>query len=63
VHEAWHIVVLVSALLGAAAAVVVAAVPLIFESPPPGLRRLRPLVLGLVGLSIALVLVEWLWVH
>lgn len=54
---------LVSALLGAAAAVVVAAVPLIFESPPPGLRRIRPLVLGLVGLSIALVLVEWLWVH
>lgn len=62
-HELWHIVVLVSALLAAAGAVLLAAVPLVFESPPPSLGRARPVVLVLVGFGAAVVLVEWLWIH
>lgn len=62
-HEVWHIVVLVSVLLGAAAALLLGALALIFDSPPPGLSRARPLVLALVGVAAGLVLVEWLIVH
>lgn len=62
-HELWHIVVLAAALLGAAAALLLAAVPLVFETPPPGLTRARPVVLALVGAAAGIVLVEWLWVH
>jgi hypothetical protein len=63
VHEAWHIVVLVSVLLGAAGAVLLTLTPLIFATPPPGLRRAKPLVMGLVALAVGIALVEWFVVH
>jgi hypothetical protein len=63
VHEAWHIVVLVSVLLGAAGALLLALTPLIFVTPAPGLRRAKPLVMGLVALAVGIILVEWLVVH
>jgi hypothetical protein len=63
VHEAWHIVVLVSVLLGTAGAVLLALAPLIFVTPPPGLRRAKPLVMGLVAVAVGIVLVEWFVVH
>lgn len=62
-HELWHVVVLAAALLGAAAALLLAAIPLLFETPPPGLTGARPVVLGLVGVAAGIVLVEWQWVH
>jgi hypothetical protein len=63
VHEAWHIVVLVSVLLGAAGAVLLALTPIIFVTPAPGRRRAKPLVMGLVAVAVGIVLVEWFVVH
>jgi hypothetical protein len=62
-HELWHVVVLVAALLGASGALFLAAGPLVFETPPPALARGKHLVVALVGLAVVIVLVEWLWVH
>lgn len=63
VHEVWHVVVLASALFGAAGVMILVLTPLLFESPPPGLARARPLVLGLIVAAAVLVAVEWLGVH
>ena len=62
-HDLWHLVVLGSTLMGAAGLAILALTPLIFEEPPPGLQRFKPLVAALVGLAALLLLVEWLGVH
>ena len=62
-HEIWHVIVLASTLFGAAGLAILLLAPLVFESPPPGLAKGRPLVLGLVGAAVALVMAEWLGVH
>jgi hypothetical protein len=63
VHEVWHILVLVSVLLGVAGAVLLTLVPLVFVPPPPGLSKARSLAVALVALAVAIVLVEWFVVH
>ena len=62
-HELWHVVVLASTLFGGAGALILLVVPLVFESPPEGLARARPLVLGLILLAVVVFLGEWLVVH
>ena len=62
-HELWHVAVLSTTLLAAAGVGVLALAPLVFDSPPHGLRRSRPIVLGLVGVAAALLILEWLGVH
>lgn len=62
-HEAWHVLVLSSALFGAAGLAILLLAPLVFDSPPPGLVRARPLVLALIGLAAVLLGLEWLAVH
>jgi hypothetical protein len=52
-----------STLFGAAGLVILLLVPLVFDSPPPGLARARPLLLALVGVAIVLLGMEWLWIH
>jgi hypothetical protein len=63
VHEAWHIFVLVSVLLGVAGAVLLTLVPLVIVPPPPGLSKARSLAVALLALAAAIVLVEWFVVH
>lgn len=62
-HELWHIVVLTATLLGAGGVVIVALAPLVFETPPPGLVRARPVLLFLTLLAALVLLVEWLLIH
>ena len=62
-HEAWHILVLASTLFGAAGLAILVLAPLVFDTPPPGLARARPLVLALIGLAVVLLAMEWLAVH
>jgi len=62
-HDVWHVVVLVATLLGATGLALVLLAPVLFEEPPPGLIRARPIVLALVGGAGLLLLVEWLGVH
>jgi hypothetical protein len=62
VHKAWHVAVLGATLFGAAGLVIVLLGPLVLESSA-GLRRARPLVVGLLGLAALLLIVEWLFVH
>jgi hypothetical protein len=62
-HELWHVVVLVSALLGAGGAVLLALSSVVFDTPPPGLSKARPLVIALIACAAAIVLAEWLIVH
>jgi hypothetical protein len=62
-HELWHVVVLASTLFGGAGALILVVAPLVFDSPPEGLARARPLVLGLILLAVAVFLAEWLVVH
>jgi hypothetical protein len=62
-HDLWHLVVLGSTLMGAAGLAILALAPLIFEEPPPGLERAKPLVAGLVALAAVLLAAEWLGVH
>lgn len=62
-HEAWHVLVLASTLLAAGGLAILALAPLVFDSPPPGLRRHRALVGGLIGLGAGVLVVEWLLVH
>jgi hypothetical protein len=62
-HEAWHVVVLAATLLGATGLALVVLAPLLFENPPPGLTRARPVALVLAGGVVLLLLVEWLAVH
>ena len=62
-HEAWHVLVLASVLIGAAALALLLLAPLVFESYPASLRRARPLLTGLAVLGLVLLLTEWLVVH
>jgi hypothetical protein len=62
-HRLWHVAVLATTLLAAAGAAILALGPLVFDEPPPGLRRLRPLLLVLIGLAGVLLIVEWTAVH
>jgi hypothetical protein len=62
-HELWHVFVLASTLFGAAGAALLSLGPLIFESPPPGLARARPLLIGAIVLAVAVFATEWLVVH
>ena len=62
-HNWWHLAVLGSTLMGAAGLGIVLLAPLVFEEPPPGLDRFKPLVLALVGVAALLLAVEWLGVH
>ena len=62
-HELWHILVLASTLFGAAGAALLFLTPLIFESPPPGLTRARPLLIGAIALAGVVFAAEWLVVH
>lgn len=62
-HEVWHVAVLGSALFGGAAVALVLLAPLVFDSPPEGLARARPFLLGLGGFAGLLLLAEWLGVH
>jgi hypothetical protein len=63
VHRLWHAVVLGSALLALCGVALLVLAPLLFEEPPPGLERARPVVLALAGLAAALLAVEWVLVH
>lgn len=62
-HQVWHVSVLAVSLLGGAGLAVLALSSLAFDSPPRGLARVRPYLLGLGGLAAALLAVEWLGVH
>jgi hypothetical protein len=62
-HEVWHALVLGSTLFAAAGAVILALSPVFFEPQPAGLTRSRKVVLGLIGLAIVLLIVEWTVVH
>ena len=63
VERVWDVAVLVTTLLALAGVAIVALAPFLFEAPPRGLVRARPIVFALVGLAGALLLVEWLVVH
>lgn len=62
-HGLWHVAVLGSALFGAAGAAIIILAPLVFDAPPPGLARWRPLIAALVAVPALLVVVEWTLVH
>jgi hypothetical protein len=62
-HELWHAVVLATTLVGGAGLAIVLLAPLVFEAPPPGLTRARPVLLGLIGAAAVLLLVEWRAMH
>lgn len=62
-HEIWHVTVLGASLFGGASVAVVLLAPLVFDSPPEGLARARPYLLGLGGFAALLVGAEWLGVH
>ncbi len=62
-HQVWHVAVLGVTLFAAAGLAILLLAPLAFDEPPPGLGRARPLILGLVGVAVLLLLGEWLAVH
>jgi hypothetical protein len=62
-HQVLHVILLWSTLCAAAGLAILVLSPLVFESPPPGLAKARPIVLGLVGVAVLSLLVEWLGVH
>jgi hypothetical protein len=62
-HGLWHVAVLGSTLFAAAGVVLLGVATLVFDEPPPGLTRARPVILALVGAAGALVGLEWLGVH
>jgi hypothetical protein len=62
-HEVWHVVVLATTLFGAAGALLLGLTSLVFDSPPPGLQRARPLLVALVGVAVVVFALEWLVVH
>ncbi len=59
----WHVLVLGSTLLAGAAVVLYLLAPLLFDEVPGSLRRVRPVVFGLVVAAGALLALEWLGVH
>jgi hypothetical protein len=61
VHEALHIAILATTLVGGAGLAMVLVWPVIFDTPlPPTTRRG---LLALVGIGLLLFLVEWQVVH
>ncbi len=62
-HEVWHVTVLASSLFGGAAVALVLLAPLVFDSPPEGLVRARPYLVGLGAFAALLLAAEWLGVH
>ena len=62
-HRLWHVAVLASTLFAAAGAAILVLTPLLFDDPPPGLRRARPVALVVIGLAVLLLVVEWTAVH
>jgi hypothetical protein len=62
-HELWHALVLSTTLFGAAGLAIIVLAPLVFDEPPPGLVRARPLVVGAIAAAVVLLLVEWLAIH
>ena len=62
-HELWHVLVLAATLFGGAAALILMVASLVFDSPPEGLVKARPVVLGLILLAAGVFLAEWLVVH
>jgi hypothetical protein len=63
VHELWHIGVLTFALFGAASAAILTLAPLVFDRPPEGLARWRPMMIAAIVLAVGFVAGEWLIVH
>jgi hypothetical protein len=59
----WHLFLLVLTLGSIAAVAIVALVYLAFETPPAGLTRARPWLLGLVGVTLVLYVLEWRVLH
>lgn len=55
--------VLGTTLLGAGGLAVLVLVPVVFEEPPPGLERVKPIVAVLIGVAVVLFVAEWLGVH
>ncbi len=62
-HEVWHVTVLMASLFGGAAVALVLLAPLVFDSPPEGLVRARPYLVGLGAFAALLLAAEWLGVH
>lgn len=62
-HDLWHVVLLGAALLAAGGISILLLAPLVFDSPPAGLIKARPLVLVVVGIAGLVLLSEWLLVH
>jgi len=62
-HELWHALVLASTLFGGAGALIMLLAPLVFDSPPAGLSRARPLIGGLIALAAAVFVLEWFVIH
>ncbi len=62
-HEIWHIIVLAATLFAAAGGAILLLAPLVFDAPPPGLTRFRPVVLAGVGAALVLLILEWTVVH
>ena len=52
-----------STLFAAAGLAILAIAPLIWDEVPDGLTKVKPSILGLVGLAGALLGLEWLGVH
>lgn len=59
----WHVFLLVVTLGAVAAGAILLVVPLAFDSPPEGLIRARPWLVGLIGLTAVLYLLEWQVLH
>lgn len=62
-HELWHITVLTVTLLAAGSLGIVLLTPLVFDEPPPGVKRMRPFAFGLGLMALVLLVAEWLGVH
>jgi hypothetical protein len=62
-HGLFHVVVLVTTLLGAAGGVLLVLAALALDEAPAGLARVRPAIAALVVAAALLLLAEWLLVH
>ena len=59
----WHLFLLVMTLASVGAAAILLLVPLAFDAAPEGLARARPWLLALIGVTLALYLLEWRVLH
>lgn len=60
-HQALHVAILVTSLIGAAGLAMFLLWPVIFDAPLPAATR--RILLALVGMGLLLFLLEWLLVH